>query len=84
MRSTGRMAFLSIVAGSILAITNFISDPASAEDIIKIGTPLALTGGLADEGKKQQIAYDMWLRRVNGEYRNIFYQLPRRDTDASP
>jgi branched-chain amino acid transport system substrate-binding protein len=32
---------------------------------IKIGTPLALTGGLADEGKKQVIAYDMWLSRVN-------------------
>jgi branched-chain amino acid transport system substrate-binding protein len=32
---------------------------------IKIGAPLALTGGLADEGKKQQIAYDMWLKRVN-------------------
>jgi branched-chain amino acid transport system substrate-binding protein len=32
---------------------------------IKIGTPLALTGGLADEGKKQAIAYEMWLKRVN-------------------
>ncbi len=32
---------------------------------IKIGAPLALTGGLADEGKKQQIAYDMWLKRIN-------------------
>src|SRR5690606_20816019 len=36
-----------------------------AADTIKIGAPLALTGGLADEGKKQQIAYDMWLERVN-------------------
>ena len=34
---------------------------------IKIGAPLALTGGLADEGKKQQIAYDMWLKRVNAQ-----------------
>ena len=32
---------------------------------IKIGAPLALTGGLADEGKKQAIAYDMWLKRIN-------------------
>lgn len=32
---------------------------------IKIGAPLALTGGLADEGKKQSVAYDMWLKRVN-------------------
>jgi len=39
--------------------------PALAQNVIKIGAPLALTGGLADEGKKQQIAYDMWLKRVN-------------------
>lgn len=32
---------------------------------VKIGAPLALTGGLADEGKKQAVAYDMWLKRVN-------------------
>lgn len=38
---------------------------AHAQDVIRIGAPLALTGGLADEGKKQQIAYDMWLKRVN-------------------
>lgn len=38
---------------------------AHAESVIRIGAPLALTGGLADEGKKQQIAYDMWLKRVN-------------------
>ncbi len=36
-----------------------------AQDVIRIGAPLALTGGLADEGKKQQVAYDMWLKRVN-------------------
>ncbi len=38
---------------------------ALAQDVIRIGAPLALTGGLADEGKKQQLAYDMWLQRVN-------------------
>lgn len=36
-----------------------------AQDAVRIGAPLALTGGLADEGKKQQVAYDMWLKRVN-------------------
>lgn len=34
---------------------------------IKIGAPLALTGALADEGKKQAIAYDMWLKRINAQ-----------------
>ncbi|MCZ7153688.1 ABC transporter substrate-binding protein, partial [Salmonella enterica] len=38
---------------------------AHAQSTIRIGAPLALTGGLADEGKKQQVAYDMWLKRVN-------------------
>ena len=38
---------------------------AQAQQTIRIGAPLALTGGLADEGKKQQVAYDMWLKRVN-------------------
>lgn len=42
-----------------------LSAAASAQTVIKIGAPLALTGGLADEGKKQKIAYDMWLKRVN-------------------
>jgi branched-chain amino acid transport system substrate-binding protein len=54
--------FLKIfcIAG-ILFATNVIY----AQETIKIGAPLALTGGLADEGKKQQIAYDMWLKKVN-------------------
>ncbi len=59
------VAILSMLSGGVLATASFTSNPASAQDVIKIGTPLALTGALADEGKKQQIAYDMWLRRVN-------------------
>jgi len=39
--------------------------PVAMAQTIKIGTPLALTGGLADEGKKQVIAYDMWLKKIN-------------------
>lgn len=38
---------------------------AQAQETIRIGAPLALTGGLADEGKKQQAAYDLWLERIN-------------------
>lgn len=43
----------------------FAAFGAHAQDVVRIGAPLALTGGLADEGKKQQVAYDMWLKRVN-------------------
>ncbi len=34
-------------------------------DVLKIGAPLALTGGLADEGKKQAAVWKMWLDKVN-------------------
>jgi branched-chain amino acid transport system substrate-binding protein len=36
-----------------------------AQDVIKIGAPLALTGALADEGKKQQAGYELWMERIN-------------------
>jgi branched-chain amino acid transport system substrate-binding protein len=39
--------------------------PAHAADVIKIGAPLALTGALADEGKKQDVVWAMWLDKVN-------------------
>ena len=54
-------ALLIISMASLFAATT----AAQAQEVIRIGAPLALTGGLADEGKKQQIAYDMWLKRVN-------------------
>ena len=37
----------------------------ASDNVIKIGAPLALTGGLADEGHKQAKAYEIWLERVN-------------------
>lgn len=42
-----------------------LGSAAQAQETVRIGAPLALTGGLADEGKKQQLAYGMWLERVN-------------------
>ncbi|MBJ3776607.1 amino acid ABC transporter substrate-binding protein [Acuticoccus mangrovi] len=51
--TTGLVA-LSLAVGS-----------AAAQDTVKIGAPLALTGGLADEGKKQALVYDMWEKKVN-------------------
>lgn len=40
-------------------------DARAQEDVVKIGTPLALSGALADEGAKQQAAYELWLERIN-------------------
>src|SRR5262252_6072845 len=57
----------STTAGSAGAIvlTLAISAPAKAADVIKIGAPLALTGPLADEAKKQDVVWKMWLDKVN-------------------
>lgn len=59
---TRRQFVAAALTGAALLTTPVL---ASAQDVIRIGAPLALTGGLADEGKKQAIAYDMWLQRVN-------------------
>lgn len=50
---------------AVLAVTMTLGLVTPALAQIKIGAPLALTGGLADEGKKQQAAYELWLARVN-------------------
>ena len=61
-----RRTFIAAGVGAMAAAVLLApTGKALAADIIKIGTPLALTGGLADEGRKQKIAYDMWLKRVN-------------------
>lgn len=39
----------------------------AAEDVLRIGAPLALTGGLADEGKKQEAVWQLWLDKVNAD-----------------
>lgn len=56
-----KVASMIVLSASLLGLNTMLG-----AQTIKIGTPLALTGGLADEGKKQVIAYDMWLSRVNG------------------
>lgn len=50
-----------------LAMTAALPGIASADDdgVLKIGAPLALTGGLADEGKKQQDVWKLWLDKIN-------------------
>lgn len=60
-----RRLFNTALAVSVASALLCGSAVAQAQETIRIGAPLALTGGLADEGKKQQIAYDMWLKRVN-------------------
>jgi branched-chain amino acid transport system substrate-binding protein len=49
---------------SALAASGF-TPAAQAQDTIKIGAPLALTGALASSGQKQKLGYDIWLQRIN-------------------
>jgi branched-chain amino acid transport system substrate-binding protein len=39
--------------------------PAAAEDVIRFGAPLPLTGPLAPEGIKQQEGYNLWAEEAN-------------------
>jgi branched-chain amino acid transport system substrate-binding protein len=53
------------VTGIALVATLTFAPVARAEDVIKIGAPLALTGPLSAEAKKQETVWDMWLTKVN-------------------
>lgn len=48
-----------------LVAAGALGSAAAADDILRIGAPLALTGGLADEGKKQEAVWQLWLDKVN-------------------
>jgi branched-chain amino acid transport system substrate-binding protein len=54
-----------IAAGALIAAVGSALPAAHAADVIKIGAPLALTGSLADEAKKQDVVWKMWLDKVN-------------------
>ena len=58
-----KRSLLGLMGASAVALT---SQAAWAQEkkVVKIGAPLALTGGLAEEGHKQQVAYDLWLQRI--------------------
>src|SRR5689334_4415411 len=47
-----------VAAGALIASATHAAD-------IKIGAPLALTGSVSDEAKKQEVTFKMWLNKVN-------------------
>ena len=53
------------LSNSLATLCFCLAATAVGAQTIKIGAPLALSGGLADEGKKQQAAYELWLERIN-------------------
>jgi len=49
----------ALVAGALAA------GAAAAQDLIKVGAPLPITGPLSPEAKKQQRGYDLWAETAN-------------------
>jgi branched-chain amino acid transport system substrate-binding protein len=60
-----KIGLLALGAGLALGLAGTHAD--AQEKTVKIGTPLALTGALADEGQKQAASYELWLERINAE-----------------
>ena len=54
-------------AMQIIAATGllFAALPSQAQETIRFGAPLPLTGALAPEARKQQQGYDLWAEKVN-------------------
>jgi branched-chain amino acid transport system substrate-binding protein len=58
------MIAAGIAAAGLAAFPGF---PAVAQDVIKVGAPLPLTGPLAPEGLKQKRGYDLWAETANAK-----------------
>ena len=58
-----RRTAAAIVAMSVAAV--FTSGSAFAQDVIKVGAPLPLTGAVSPEGLKQKRGYDIWAETAN-------------------
>lgn len=52
-------------AACLLLATVLSTMQVSAEEVIRIGAPLPLTGALSPEGLKQQRGYDIWAKTAN-------------------
>jgi branched-chain amino acid transport system substrate-binding protein len=65
MRYTHWSRHCVIVAASIVAIS--IGGPALAQDVLRVGAPLPLTGPLSPEGLKQKRGYDLWAETANAK-----------------
>jgi branched-chain amino acid transport system substrate-binding protein len=62
-----RLALTAFSASLLLAAAGLgaTSSKASAQDVIRFGAPLPITGPLAPEAVKQQQGYDLWAEQAN-------------------
>jgi branched-chain amino acid transport system substrate-binding protein len=63
MNARNSLGFLLIAVAAVLVLPG----AASAQDMIKVGAPLPLTGPLSPEGTKQQQGYDLWAKVANAK-----------------
>lgn len=59
--STGRILLATLGLATAVSAGQAIAQ----DKVFRIGAPLALTGGLADEGKKQEDVWKLWSDKVN-------------------
>jgi branched-chain amino acid transport system substrate-binding protein len=57
---------LGLAATMLLATATF-GAPARAQDVVRVGAPLPLTGPLSPEGVKQKQGYDLWADTANAK-----------------
>lgn len=65
MEMTLRRNLTAAAVAMGMAMAGSMSVASADDDTLVIGAPLALTGGLADEGKKQQDVWKLWLDKIN-------------------
>lgn len=65
MRSFAKKLVGGLLAAAVSGTAGLVSGAASAEEVIRIGAPLPLTGPLSPEGEKQRRGYDLWADMVN-------------------
>ena len=63
--STSRFPCAIAYAVIAFGISSMLSGPVLAQDVIKVGAPLPLTGPLSPEGLKQKRGYDLWAEAAN-------------------
>lgn len=60
------MSKLSTFCGALVAAGGILAGgSAAAQDVIRIGAPLPITGPLSPEAVKQQRGYDLWVQKAN-------------------
>ncbi|MBA1146167.1 amino acid ABC transporter substrate-binding protein [Ectothiorhodospiraceae bacterium WFHF3C12] len=57
----------AILGAMLMSTLLGVASSAFAEDVIRVGAPLPLTGPLSPEGEKQKRGYDLWAKTVNAE-----------------